>query len=95
MERPVAQGGATLHFVDDRYETLHAIAEQAPDLLQRCALGWPTRPCSCCMLMRVHACRAAARGRVCCPPARQGAGRSRGGASLPPRPTLPLRPGFP
>ena len=35
MERPVAEG-ATLHFVDDRYETLHAVAEQAPDLLQRC-----------------------------------------------------------
>ncbi|KAI7843756.1 hypothetical protein COHA_002654 [Chlorella ohadii] len=34
MERPVAEG-ATLHFVDDRYETLHAVAEQAPDLLQR------------------------------------------------------------
>ena len=33
MERPVAQGGATLHFVDDRFETLHAICEQAPDLL--------------------------------------------------------------
>ena len=34
MERPVAEG-ATLHFIDDRYETMHAIAEQAPDLLQR------------------------------------------------------------
>ncbi|KAL4448327.1 hypothetical protein ABPG75_005546 [Micractinium tetrahymenae] len=32
-QRPTAQGGATLHFVDDRYETMHAIAEQAPDLL--------------------------------------------------------------
>lgn len=32
-QRPVAQGGATLHFVDDRYETMQAIAEQAPDLL--------------------------------------------------------------
>lgn len=31
--RPVAQGGATLHFVDDRFETLEAIAEQAPDLM--------------------------------------------------------------
>ena len=36
MERPVAANGATLHFVDDRYETMHAIAEQAPDLLARC-----------------------------------------------------------
>ena len=34
-QRPVAQGGATLHFVDDRYETMQAIAEQAPDLLGR------------------------------------------------------------
>ena len=34
MERPVAEG-ATLHFVDDRYETLHAVVEQSPDLLQR------------------------------------------------------------
>ncbi len=41
MERPVAEG-ATLHFVDDRYETLHAVAEQAPDLLQRCV--WPGVP---------------------------------------------------
>lgn len=38
MERPVAEG-ATLHFVDDRYETLHAVVEQAPELLQRCARG--------------------------------------------------------
>ncbi|PSC70318.1 hypothetical protein C2E20_6217 [Micractinium conductrix] len=33
--RQVAAGGATLHFVDDRFETMHAIAEQAPDLLER------------------------------------------------------------
>ncbi|KAI3426337.1 hypothetical protein D9Q98_008710 [Chlorella vulgaris] len=31
MKRPVA-AGATLHFVDDRFETLHAIVTQAPDL---------------------------------------------------------------
>ena len=37
--RQVAAGGATLHFVDDRFETMHAIAEQAPDLLERCNRG--------------------------------------------------------
>ena len=35
MARPVAQAGATLHFVDDRFETMHHIVEHAPDLLDR------------------------------------------------------------
>ena len=41
MARPAAQGGAALHFVDDRFETMHYIAEQAPDLMGRwvCAVA--------------------------------------------------------
>lgn len=37
MGRPVAAGGAALHFVDDRFATLHAVAQQAPDLVERWA----------------------------------------------------------
>lgn len=35
MGRPVAAGGATLHFVDDRFETLEAIVQTAPDVAAR------------------------------------------------------------
>jgi hypothetical protein len=40
-QRPVAASGATLHFVDDRFETLHAIAEAAPDLMARWVAAGP------------------------------------------------------
>ena len=44
MARPVAAGGATLHFVDDRAETLEAIVQQAPDVAERCGRGgWSVR----------------------------------------------------
>eukprot|EP00887_Chlorella_sp_A99_P004237 scaffold15.g4237.t1 len=37
-QRPVAQEAGTLHFVDDRAETLRAIVEQAPDVAERYSL---------------------------------------------------------
>lgn len=42
MARPAAQAGASLHFVDDRFETLEAMSQQA-DLVERWNLyhaGW-------------------------------------------------------
>jgi hypothetical protein len=51
MARPAAQGAATLHFVDDRFETMHYIAEQAPDLMGRWVRAVACLGCSwvgCC-----------------------------------------------
>ena len=42
MARPAAQAGATLHFVDDRFETLEAMSQQ-PGLVERWNMyhaGW-------------------------------------------------------